>query len=280
MLFKSSSSGTRAIVARERQQYVPGQIATGSAVDTSYLLVHERQKGNPAVTSIRHVKWQYTPDIIPDFVFGEHQCGLFLSMQYHQKFSSYILNRIEAIPGHFIVRLLLVLVDLDDHEQVLLQLNQLSVVRDLILILAFSNEEAARYLETYKSHEHSNADTLKETATKGDFFELTQIALGVVKSISSTDIANLLNTFGTVAKVMSASLEQLATVPGLGEKKILALYSAFRGPFLASSAQMPTSTSPTSKIQGQPMISSIFKQRSRGLSFESDSSAPPPEDDI
>lgn len=177
-------------------------------------------------------------------------------MKFHQQNGAYILNRIASIPGHYVVRILLVLVDLDDHEQVLLNLNQIAVLRDVTLVLAFSIAEVARYLETYKSFENTNADVLKEAASTGDHFEQARVALGAIKSISGSDVANLLLVFGTVAKIFTASLEQLATVPGLGEKKILALYNAFHDPILTSAALVPHVA--TSSVN-QKTIASMFK---------------------
>jgi DNA excision repair protein ERCC-1 len=128
----------------------------------------------------------------------------------------------------------------------------------MTLILAFSNLEAARYLETYKSLENTSPDTIKETAGKGDHTDQVRVALSSVKSINSTDVVNLLHTFGSVAKIFTASLEQLATVPGLGEKKIAALFNAFHQPFVTSAALIPS----TQMLKThQPAISSFFKHR-------------------
>ena len=269
LMFRSNSTGNRRVYASEKPKYEPGRSVTGSAVDPSYLLIHERQRGNPILAYLRQVKWQHTPDIVPDFQFGANQCGVFVSMKYHQSNGAYINNRISTLPGHYVVRILLVLVDLDDHEQVLMSLNNLAVARDMTLILAFSPMEAARYLETYKSFENTNADTLKESAAKGDHFEQLRVALGAIKSINSNDVANLLLTFGSVAKIMTASMEQLATVPRLGDKKILALYHAFHDPFITSAAYVPqsiltpsssSSSSSSSSTQTNPP-SNIFKHR-------------------
>lgn len=185
-------------------------------------------------------------------------------MKYHQSNNNYILGRIAALPATYVVRILLVLVDIEDEEAMLLQLNGLAIARDMTLILAFSNEEVARYLETYKSLEHTNADTLKESAAKGSYVEQVRHALSPVKSLNSSDVLKLLATFGSLANIFTASLEQLATVPGLGEKKVAALFNAFHQPFITSAALLPIPTPATpssmSSTKSTP-ISAFFKQR-------------------
>lgn len=201
-----------------------------------------------------------TRAIVPDFQFGEHQCGVYISLHYHlTQRKTYIAEQLARLPNHFIVRILIVEVDQYD-EDGLMYMNQIALIYHMTLVLAFSSKEVARYLETYKNVEHSNADALKESVAKGSHFLLAQLALSVVKSISSADVANLLLTFGSVANIMTASLEQLSTVSGLGEKKIMALYNAFHGPFITSAALLPTSSVSPDGKQKQSTISSIFKR--------------------
>jgi DNA excision repair protein ERCC-1 len=253
--FRSNSVNSPQVVVTQRPKFINGQTVSGAHIDLSLLVVHSRNKPNDFMKLLAHVPHQFTKDIVPDFLFGAHQCGICLTVSAHQAKPYMVATRISEIPSHYVVRILLVYVDVHD-EQVLLNLNQLAITRDVTLILAFSESELARYIETYKSFENSNADVLKEEASKGDLLEQARVALSVVKSINGTDVANLLLVFGTVAKIFTASVEQLATVPGLGEKKILALYNAFHGPIITSSALVPHTTPSQSH---QPTISSMLK---------------------
>lgn len=199
---------------------------------------------------------------------------MYISLHYHStQRKTYIADQLSRLPNTYVVRILIVEVDQYD-EDALMYMNNLAIIYNMTLVLAFSSKEVARYVETYKNMEHSNADSLKESVAKGSHFLLAELALGVVNYVSRADIANLLNTFGTVANIMNASLEQLSTVPGLGEKKILSLYNAFHGPFISSAALIPTSTSPDGKQKQQSTISSIFK---RTLSKPNASAEPPAE---
>lgn len=271
------SAPARVIAVNQRSRYEPGQEVSGADVDTSCLLVHPRQTGNNALNLIRNVRWQRTRSIFPDFQFGENQCGMYISLHYHvTQRKTYIGEQLAKLPSHYVVRILFVEVDHYD-EDGLMYMNNLAIIYNMTLVLAFSSKEIARYLEVYKNIEHSNADSLKETVQRGHFL-LARSALSVVKSISSADVANLLHTFGTVANIMTASLEQLSTVSGLGEKKILALYNAFHGPFITSSALIPNNTSPDGKQKQQSTISSIFKRTLAKQNSNQDDTSEPPED--
>lgn len=49
------------------------------------LFVHEVQRGNPLLNYIKNVKWQFSKEIIPDYVM-QSTCVLFLSVRYHFRF--------------------------------------------------------------------------------------------------------------------------------------------------------------------------------------------------
>ena len=57
-------------------------------------------------------------------------------------------------------QVLLILCDIEESEQRLRELNQICVFSGWSVILAYSLEEAAEYLELYKIYEHKSADLL------------------------------------------------------------------------------------------------------------------------
>lgn len=57
-----------------------GTAATSSS--GPILFVHEIQRGNPVLQHIKNVRYQFTKDIIPDYVM-QSTCALFLSVRYH-----------------------------------------------------------------------------------------------------------------------------------------------------------------------------------------------------
>lgn len=46
------------------------------------IYVHEVQRGNPLLKYIRNVKWEFSQDIVPDYVMGT-ACALFVSVKFH-----------------------------------------------------------------------------------------------------------------------------------------------------------------------------------------------------
>jgi len=83
------------------------------------------------------------------------------SMQYHLLHPEYIDNRIKRVERHFSLRIILCSMDVENSDQVLEGLIKLAFDNNFTLLLTWSAEEAARYLETYKAYEHKPADMMK-----------------------------------------------------------------------------------------------------------------------
>lgn len=54
--------------------------------------------------------------------------------------------------------------------------------------------------------------------------------LTCVRSLNKTDVLTLLSHFGSVAGILTASIEQLSMCPGFGEKKVRRLWEALHAP--------------------------------------------------
>ena len=122
------------------------------------------------------------------------------------------------------------MVDVDDNSNVLLFLNRLAVVHNFSLILAWSEEEAARYLETYKAFDGKDASSIQKRE-QTNFVDQVADFLSTVRSVNKTDSAQLLAQFSSVKQIVAASEDELSLCPGLGEKKVKRLWDAFRKPF-------------------------------------------------
>ena len=83
------------------------------------------------------------------------------SLRYHKLHPNYIYERLKELGKQYALRILLVLVDTGDHVKALRELTRISVILEFTVVLAWSNEEAARYLETFKAFEHKTADAIK-----------------------------------------------------------------------------------------------------------------------
>jgi DNA excision repair protein ERCC-1 len=138
------------------------------------------------------------------------------------------------------LRVVLCLVDLEDNETALLEVNKMVLMSKCTLILAWTVQEAARYLETYKAYENKPANSIKEKIQTEYIPQLTDI-LTTIRSVNKTDVMILASTFGSLKAIMGASMEELALCPGLGEKKVRRIYDAFHCS-LDASAQKQTST--------------------------------------
>ncbi|XP_040913310.1 DNA excision repair protein ERCC-1 [Toxotes jaculatrix] len=205
----------------------PKPVGSGSSI-----IVSPRQRGNPILKFVRSVPWEFG-DVVPDYVLGQTACALFLSLRYHNLNPNYIHDRLKQLGQTFTLRVLLVQVDVKDPHHALKELARICIMADCTLILAWSPEEAGRYLETYKSYEKKPADLLKEQVEK-DYLSKVTDCLTTVKSINKTDAITLLSTFSSIEGIISASKEDLVLCPGLGPQKARRLYDVLHKPFLKS----------------------------------------------
>lgn len=135
----------------------------------------------------------------------------------------------------YLLRILLVHVDTSEYQKALKELTKIALLTNLTLILAWSFEEGARYLETYKAYENKPPDLIKERVDS-DFSSRVTESLTTVKKISKTDAGTLINSFKTMERLINASKEDLVLCPGLGPQKAQRLYSLFHEPFLRDSS--------------------------------------------
>ena len=143
---------------------------------------------------------------------------------------NYVHHRFKEIGQNFRLRVLLVYVDDEDNQKVLCELNKICFVNDFTMILSWSFQEAARYIETLKVYESKAPDSIKERV-ETDFIPKLASVLTNVQSVNKTDVGILLNTFGSFKNICNARDEQLIMCPGLGEKKVSRLHRALHAPF-------------------------------------------------
>lgn len=201
------------------------------------LYVSVKQRGNGVLDYIRNVPMQFQK-MVPDYIFSSTACALFLSVKYHVLYSDYIHRRIAALRTDFTLRVLLLLVDTDDNAKVLLDLNKLAVTHNLTLILAWTEEEAARYLETFKALDGRDASTIQKNKETGNFADQVTDYLTTCKGINKTDAAAVLTQFGSVRAAMAATPDELGLISGLGEVKVKRLYDAFHKPFSSKATRL------------------------------------------
>jgi DNA excision repair protein ERCC-1 len=206
------------------------------------LYVSTKQRGNGILKHIRNVPFAFSK-MVPDYIMNTSRCALFLSCKYHSLYPQYIHRRIAELKTDFTLRILLVLVDVEDNANTLAFLNKLAVVHNMTLMLAWSEEEAARYLETYKAFDGKDASSIQRRE-QSLFADQVVDVLSSAKSVNKTDSAQLLSQFGSLKAVIAASMDELCLCPGMGEKKVRRLHDAFHKPFSSRQAKRRRETRP------------------------------------
>ncbi|KAL3907794.1 MAG: hypothetical protein SGILL_008727 [Bacillariaceae sp.] len=191
--------------------------------------VSPRQQGNDLLNYIKNVPIQLCT-MIPDFIMSTTSCALFLSIKYHQLYPDYIRNRIDALGNMFKTRVLLVLVDVTDCAHILLQLNKLGVTSSVSVILAWTEQEAARYLESFKALDGKDASSIQKRQATNVVDQMTDV-LTTCKPMNKTDAGTVWNHFGNLKGIANASQDELALCPGLGKVKTQRLFAALHKPF-------------------------------------------------
>lgn len=193
------------------------------------ILVSSRQKGNTVLNHIRSFPWEYA-DIPADYVLGATTGALFLSLKYHRLHPEYIYTRIRGIAGKYNLRVMLTIVDIQNHEEPLKELSKTSLINNVTLVLCWSAQEAARYLELYKSCEHAAPTAIRAHQSTSYSDKLVEF-ITEPRGINKTDAVSLISSFGSLRTAINAAPEDVAIVPGFGIKKVQRWCGTVREPF-------------------------------------------------
>ena len=173
--------------------------------------------------------WEYS-DTLADYVLGTTTCALFLSLKYHRLHPEYIYNRIRDLRGQFALRILLTMVDIENHEESLRELSKTSLMNNVTIILCWSAQEAGRYLELFKMFENAAPTSIKAQQSTTYSDRLVDF-ITVPRSINKTDAVGLVSNFGSVRTAVNASPDELGLIAGWGEKKVQRWCNSVREPF-------------------------------------------------
>lgn len=205
---------------------------------TSSILVSKRQKGNPILDHVKLLPWEYA-DIPADYELGNTTCALFLSLKYHRLHPEYIYSRIRALGQKYRLRIILIIVDIQNHEDPLKELSKTSIINNLTLILCWSATEAGHYLELFKSSENAQPTAIRTQHPQSYKDSLVDFAT-VPRTINKSDAASLISTFGSLQNAVNAQPEQIGAVPGWGERKVRQWCNAVREDFRIETAKKST----------------------------------------
>ena len=210
-------------VVQPKPQALPGRQGPTA------ILVSTRQKGNPILNHVKSLPWEYS-DIPCDYVVGATTCVLFLSLKYHRLHPEYIYSRLRQLGKLYNLRILLTMIDITNHEEALKELSKTSMINNLTLVLCWSAQEAGRYLELFKSYEHASPASIRAHQAETYKESLTEFVT-TPRNINKTDAASLISNFGSLRTAVNAHPEEIAMVPGWGEKKVKAWCTTVREPF-------------------------------------------------
>ncbi|KAG6005838.1 hypothetical protein E4U43_000534 [Claviceps pusilla] len=219
-----AGSGSGSGIVQPTPQALPPKHVGGSTI-----LVSPRQRGNPVLTSIRSVPWEYS-DIPADYVLGLTTCALFLRLH-----PEYIYTRIRNLQGRYDLRILLTMVDIPNHEDSLRELSKTSLVNNVTIILCWSAAEAGRYLELYKSYENAGFAAIRGQQASSYADRLVEFVT-VPRSLNKSDAVALVASFGSLKNAINAEQEQLGMISGWGGIKVKRWSAAIEEPFRAKKA--------------------------------------------
>lgn len=212
--------------------------------------VANSQKGNPLLSSplMKTTPWSYNASILSDYYINPTLQILFLSLKYHKLRPEYIWQRLKKINKGYsmgpqkdrALRILLVVVDIDSHQEILRKLLDICIKHDLSLILAWSFEEAGAYVVFCKQNEllASKVESSIKGAKNEDYHSCVLDVFTGVRSVNKTDVANLLANCGLVRNIVSQSCRAdsesggLGNIQGLGSRKLDNLRSVLSEPFI------------------------------------------------
>ncbi|OCF40583.1 DNA excision repair protein ERCC-1 [Kwoniella heveanensis CBS 569] len=214
------------------------------------------QRRNPVLGSIRNVGIEIG-DIVADYQVGAHNGVLFLSLKYHRLHPEYIHQRIEKMKGSYNLRIILVLCDVNEHQQSLRELTKIAIINEYTVFVAWSNEEVAQYLTCLKAFEHKSADSLKERVQQ-TYHDQLQHVLTSGRKVNKTDADNLAAQFGSFAHISRQSAKMFSNVKGLGAAKVTSLVDAFNKPFLVGGLRR------SEKAVGEPSVVSEKERHAVG----------------
>lgn len=177
-----------------------------------------RQKGNPVIQNIRGVAWEWA-ETPADYVLGATTCALFLSLKYHRLHPEYIYTRIKEIQGMFNLRIMLTMVDIQNHEDSIKELSKTSLINNVTIILCWSPQEAGKYLELFKGLENAAPTTIKARQSDSINDRLVDF-ITVPRGINKTDAFTLISNFGSLRRAVNADKETISQLSGFGAKKV------------------------------------------------------------
>lgn len=209
---------------------IKASIGSRKTIGVNSLIVSPRQKGNPLLQYIRNVPWEYG-EVNADYVTGATSCVLFLSLKYHRLHPEYIYTRIKKLGRDFELRIILVVIDVENHVESMRELSKTCMYNDVTILACWSSQEAANYLSQLKSMETASPALIQGT-TKEDYNSQLIEVMGKVRGVNKNDAVSLVTNFGSIKNAILDGGDNIEMIPGWGQTKAQRFKAAVNEPFV------------------------------------------------
>ncbi|KAK9454466.1 restriction endonuclease type II-like protein [Dipodascopsis uninucleata] len=156
---------------------------------------------------------------------------LFLSLKYHRLHPEYIYNRISKMGKNYRLRILLVVVDIENHNEPLKELTKTGVVNGLTLILCWSAKEAGHYISLFAILKATPPTSIM-APQKEDYAVQMIDCISAIRGVNKNDATSLITSFGSLKSAVLDQGKSLSSISGWGDLKIRRYKSAISDPFV------------------------------------------------
>ncbi|PIC50525.1 hypothetical protein B9Z55_001392 [Caenorhabditis nigoni] len=213
---------------------LPGVVGAGGG-SGALVVNRRRQEGNPVLKYVRNVRYEWG-DIGPDFECGPTFGVVYLSFKYHKQHPEYVYTRINGkAENRYRNKVLLGYCNMEEPRHVLRELNMICFREAWTLVVVYTVEEAAEYIELFKTTQKKEITIKKKTIDDGGDSSMSderrrnrETAIGFLtaaRSITKTDADRLLYHFGTLQEISTAPETAISACPGVGPIKAKNLHS-------------------------------------------------------
>ncbi|CAI2314733.1 unnamed protein product [Caenorhabditis sp. 36 PRJEB53466] len=208
---------------------------TGAGGGGPLVVNRRRQEGNPVLKYVRNVRYEWG-DIGPDFECGPSFAVVYLSFKYHKQHPEYVYSRINGkAENRYRNKVLLGYCNMEEPRHVLRELNMICFREEWTLVVVYTVEEAAEYIELFKTTQKKEITIKKKALDDGGDSSISDerrrnrdAAVGFLtaaRSITKSDADRLLFHFGTLRAISLAKESELLEFMGLGPIKAKNLYN-------------------------------------------------------
>ncbi|KAG0440389.1 Mating-type switching protein swi10 [Dictyocoela muelleri] len=173
-----------------------------------------KQKGNNVIEYLKGTPWSYNETITTDYEINMDTSIIFLSIRFHLCKPEYIYKKIKA-QRKYKIQVLLVLVDVNNYEKCIAELFYISDKNGFSMVLAFSNEEAGKYIKSFELRKSINLIRKRADGEREKILEFITSFPKINKTDALQLISNNLSLFEMVKNV-----DDIKFVFGIGDKKI------------------------------------------------------------